>query len=245
VNPYKIVTHLQVTLNIEAVILDFGGTLVESEMNWNIYNDSIKELLEENDYRVSTPEIKNSLRKAIEKLHQIRDTGKELTFEEVYNDFLERLGVNTNPDILSKLHDNFKAHYKSTFFDCTEKVLKKLNKEYKVALLSNTMSDQPHLLLNDSGYDRFFDIIICSRDIGVRKPNPEAFNIILNKLGVEPEKTVHVGDSVEADMYGAVNSGITGIWIKNDGQPEWNGYAIDSICDLPEFLKKIRDLETI
>ncbi len=224
---------------IEAVILDFGGTLVESEMNWDIYNESIKEILEKRDYKFSTLEIKDSVRKSLEKLHYIREIGKELTFEEVYNDFLKRLGISSNPDILSKLHDNFKAHYKSTFLSCTENVLKKLSNNYKVALLSNTMSDQPHLLLNDSGYDRFFDVIICSRDIGVRKPNPEAFNIVLDKLGVDPKRTVHVGDSVEADMYGAVNSGVTGIWIRNENQPEWNGLVIDSICDLPEFLEEL------
>jgi putative hydrolase of the HAD superfamily len=226
-------------LIIEAVILDFGGTLVESEMNWDIYNDSIKKVLDECDYRFTSLEIKDSIRKAIEKLHQIRETGKELTFEEVYTDFLKILEVEGNKDILRKLHDNFKAHFKSTFFGCTENVLKKLSHSYKVALLSNTMSDQPHLLLIDSGYDRFFDVIICSRDIGVRKPNPEAFKIVLDKLCVDPDRTVHVGDSVEADMYGAVNSGVTGIWIRNDNQPEWDGFVIDSICALPEFLKEL------
>lgn len=46
-----------------------------------------------------------------------------------------------------------------------------------------------------------------------------------------------VGDSVEADMYGARDSGITGVWIKTPDQPVWNGHAIASICDLPAFLK--------
>jgi putative hydrolase of the HAD superfamily len=101
------------------------------------------------------------------------------------------------------------------------------------------MSDQPKLLLSESGLDKYFDLIICSRDLGLRKPNPRIFKHVLEKLEVKPSETVHVGDSVEADMIGAMDSDITGIWIKTPDQPPWSGYAISSICDLPKFLEKL------
>ena len=232
-------TLLLIKLIIKSVILDFGGTLVEGDIKWGPYHKSIRNLLKRYDPETSVEDIRESLKVSIDKLHEVRATGKELTFEEVYKDFLERLGIPVDSDLLEKLHDNFKNQYKSTFFDCTREVLEKLSTRYKVALLSNTMSDQPHILLNDFGYDRYFDVIVCSRDVGVRKPNPEAFRIILERLDTSPELTVHVGDSVEADMYGARNSGITGIWIRTPDQPKWNGHTIDSICELPNFIKNL------
>jgi putative hydrolase of the HAD superfamily len=120
-----------------------------------------------------------------------------------------------------------------------EGVLKSLSEKYKVALLSNTMSDQPKLLLSENGFDRYFDLIICSRDLGLRKPNPKIFRYVLDKLEVKPSEAVHVGDSVEEDMIGARDSDVVGIWIKTSDQPLWSGYAISNICELPEFLENL------
>jgi putative hydrolase of the HAD superfamily len=106
-------------------------------------------------------------------------------------------------------------------------------------MVSNTMSDQPRMLLEEAKLDQYFDLLICSRDLAVRKPNPEIFRIVLDRIDAKPSETVHVGDSVEADMYGARNAGITGIWIKTPNQPPWNGYAIGNICELPNMLEKI------
>jgi putative hydrolase of the HAD superfamily len=228
-------------LIVESVILDFGGTLVEGGIEWGQYHKTVKSLLERFREDVSMEEIREKLGLSLDKLHEVRATGKELTFEEIYEDFLDRLGIAAEEELLVLLHDNFKEQYKSKFFECSGKVLEKLSKKYKVALLSNTISDQPHLLLNESGFDKYFDVIVCSRDIGVRKPNPEAFKIILEKLDTTPGITVHVGDSVEADMYGARESGITGIWVRTPDQPYWDGFSIVSICELPDFLKRLEN----
>jgi putative hydrolase of the HAD superfamily len=83
--------------------------------------------------------------------------------------------------------------------------------------------------------------MICSRDLGVRKPNPRIFRHVLRELGVKPEEAVHVGDNIEADIEGAEGVGITPIWIRSSDSPPWHGYAIDSICDLPELLRKIEN----
>jgi putative hydrolase of the HAD superfamily len=112
---------------------------------------------------------------------------------------------------------------------------------YKVALLSNTISDQPRVCLTEKKLDRHFALMICSRDLGVRKPNPRIFRHVLRELGVEPEEAVHVGDNIEADIEGAEGVGITPIWIRSSNSPPWHGYAVDSICDLPELLRKIEN----
>jgi putative hydrolase of the HAD superfamily len=231
-------------MTFKAVILDFGGTLANGDLDWDPYHEAIRIILTGNGYYVEMGELKRALRGAIQELNKVRARGKERTFEEVYSMFLRRLGIPDDTELLKLLHDNFKEHYKTEYFHCVEDVLKELSSRYKVALLSNTMSDQPRELLQHSGLDKYFDLIICSRDTGVRKPNPEIFRLVLSKLGVEPAETVHVGDSVEADMYGAQDSGIIGVWIRSPEQPLWNGYAIDSICDLPRLLREMEVEET-
>ena len=228
-------------MDIKAVILDFGGTLADGGLDWDPYHEAIRSFLSSHGYYIPMKDLKKALRGALSDLNRVRAKGKELTFEEVYSNFLSRLEVRYDDEMLEYLHENFKKHYLSPFIPCVEEVLEELSSKYKVALLSNTMSDQPRLLLEEAGYDKYFDAIYCSRDLGVRKPNAEIFDIVLTELGVPPMEAVHVGDSVEADMYGARESGITGIWIKTPDQPVWNGHAVASICDLPVLLKILGD----
>jgi HAD superfamily hydrolase (TIGR01509 family) len=228
-------------MKIKAVLLDFGGTLADGALEWKPYHESIRSFLASHGYNTSMKDLKKELRRALGELEKIRAKGLEMTFEEVYSIFLGNLGVRYDDDMLEYLHENFRNHYKTNFYTCTESILMELSVKYKVALVSNTMSDQPKRLLSESGLEKFFDVIYCSRDLGVRKPNPEIFNIVLKELGVHPEETVHVGDRIEADMYGAERSNITGIWIKTPNQPPWSGYAISSICELTRFLDILED----
>lgn len=226
-------------MDIKAVILDFGGTLSDGALDWEPYHEAIRSFVLSHGYSMPMKDLKKSLRGALAHLNRVRAKGREMLFEEVYAIFLNDLGVKYDREMLEYLHDNFRKHYNTHFYPCAEGVLRELSSKYKVALLSNTMSDQPKRLLEEAGLTKYFDLIYCSRELGVRKPNLAAFEIVLNELKVIPVETVHVGDSVEADMYGARNSGITGIWVKTPDQPLWNGHAISSICDLPRFLETL------
>lgn len=226
-------------MKIKAVILDFGGTLSEGELDWEPYHEQIRSILMSRGFNIEMSQLKKALRETLRELNKVRATGKELTFEEVYSDFLRRLAVPPDQKILEELHDNFRKHHRTEFLPCVETVLKYLSSKYKVALLSNTMSDQPRRLLQKNGYEKYFDVILHSSDIGRRKPKPDTFKYVLDLLRVHPYETVHVGDSVDSDMIGAQASGITGIWIRSSDQPPWTGYSIKSICELPDLLEKI------
>ena len=231
-------------MKIKAVLLDFGGTLASGGLEWEPYHESIRNYLISRGHNIEMKKLKNALRGALADLDRIRSKGKDRTFEEVYANFLRKLGIIHDEEMLEWLHDNFKVYYKTSFYPCIEDLLQELSSKYKVAMVSNTMSDQPRELLQEADMDKYFDLLVCSRDLGIRKPNPEIFKIVLGKIDADPSETVHVGDSVEADMYGARDFGITGVWIKTPGQPPWNGYAISSICELGSFLRTLEDGES-
>jgi HAD superfamily hydrolase (TIGR01549 family) len=226
-------------MKIKAVILDFGGTLVEGGIDFDRYHEALLTYFMSIGYRVTRKEIDSAMKVALGNLNRIRARGREQTFEEVYSLFLKKINIFAGEEILIDLHKIFKKYFSSNFFLCSEDVLKELSKKYKVALLSNTMSDKPLEMLRDANLIQYFDLVVCSRDLGIRKPNPEIFKYVLEKLGVSAEESVHVGDSVKADMEGASGVGITGIWIKLPNEIPWYGYAITTICDLPNLLKKI------
>ena len=51
-------------------------------------------------------------------------------------------------------------------------------------------------------------IVIDSAAVGVAKPNPAIFHIALEATGVPPERTLHIGDAVGADVDGARAAGV-------------------------------------
>jgi len=51
-------------------------------------------------------------------------------------------------------------------------------------------------------------IVIDSAAVGVAKPDPAIFTIALEATGVAPERTLHIGDTVGADVDGALAAGV-------------------------------------
>jgi len=224
---------------VRAVILDFGGTLADGNIDWDEYHRAIQGLLKGLGFSVELSRLKRAITAALQRLEKIRARGDELTLEDVYAHALSKLRIPAEEETLGMIHDLFRRHFKTTLYPCVEDVLEKLSKRYKLALLSNTMSDTPRIVLQQTRLIDNFDVVVCSRDLGIRKPNPRIFSYVLEKLGVEAVEAVHVGDSVEADMEGALRAGITSIWIRGQEGSMWVGPAIRSVCELPRFLSQI------
>jgi epoxide hydrolase-like predicted phosphatase len=66
---------------------------------------------------------------------------------------------------------------------------------YKLAVLSNSPPGLVHWL-DEWGILDLFDIVFCSGDEGVKKPDPAAFEITLERLDVAPEKAVFIDDTL-------------------------------------------------
>ena len=228
-------------MKVKAVFLDFGGTLAYGGIDWDEYHRAVRVLLASLGYNIEPKRLKKAIGASLQELRRHRAKGLEMTNEEIYGAAIRRVGIPADDETLKMIHDAFKKHYISTFYPCTEDTLKKLAERYKLALISNTMSDQPREMLEETGLDSLFEIIICSRDLGIRKPNSAIFKYVMDEVGVLPGETVHVGDSVEADMEGASNFGITPVWIRTPDRGSWSGHAISSICDLPQFLEKMQE----
>jgi putative hydrolase of the HAD superfamily len=77
----------------------------------------------------------------------------------------------------------------------------------KVAIISNSegMLDR---LFTDLGLLKHFDLVVDSGKVGVEKPDPRIFGFALERFGVAPERTLHLGDVFATDILGARAAGI-------------------------------------
>ena len=68
--------------------------------------------------------------------------------------------------------------------------------------------------LRDKGILEYFDVVVSSDQVGVRKPHSAIFQQALIELGVKSENAIHVGDCLQADIEGARQAGLTAVWMR-------------------------------
>ncbi|NHI94872.1 MAG: HAD family hydrolase [Candidatus Lokiarchaeota archaeon] len=95
-------------------------------------------------------------------------------------------------------------------------VLKTLKQQYALALISN-FDHPPHVysLLANLNLRNFFDSIVISADVGVKKPDPSIFSFALKEIGLHPNNCIYIGDE-NIDSIAAKTAGIHSITIKRE-----------------------------
>lgn len=95
-------------------------------------------------------------------------------------------------------------------------VLQALKSTKTLALISNF--DHPpyiYALLSELGLSEFFDAIVISGEVGVKKPDPHIFQVALQQTDLQPHEVIYVGDSLE-DVQGAYAAGLCPIRIQRE-----------------------------
>jgi len=103
----------------------------------------------------------------------------------------------------------------------------------RLGILSNWGWYLPELC-GQLGLAPYFDFIVVSARVGCSKPNPCIFREMLRQAGTTPERALHVGDSLSADVCGAQAVGITGVLIDRLGTARPDGYPV--IREITEVL---------
>jgi len=93
------------------------------------------------------------------------------------------------------------------------------SQNYKLGIFSNAGDDKDvQTLVENFGIRPYFDFVLTSAACYYRKPHARAFEIALAQWNISPEESAMVGDSLEADIFGANNLGMQSIWIKRRAQ---------------------------
>ena len=95
-------------------------------------------------------------------------------------------------------------------------LIRQLHGRYKLAILSNS---PPGLAqwLSDWGILDLFNVVYCSGDEGMAKPQPAVYNSTLKRLGTSPHEAVFIDDTI-GHVKAAQSLGIHGIWFANAKQ---------------------------
>jgi putative hydrolase of the HAD superfamily len=110
---------------------------------------------------------------------------------------------------------------------------------FRLGLLTNGPSDLQRLKLDQAGLSARFDAVVVSGEVGVGKPDPAVFTLLLDQLDAVPEDSIMVGDSWERDVVGALGVGMSPYWVSMGRTAPYDDprvTVIESVRDLDSLL---------
>lgn len=148
--------------------------------------------------------------------------------------------INLSPLELEQIFWNTSAVFKPTegIYDLI-KVLD--NYKIKKGIISNCAFTEQVLRneLRKHNLSDKFDFIISSADYGYRKPSKRIFEIGINKIKCNKKFIWFVGDRIEDDIIGAINSNLHAIWYNPDKKAADKNLEYVEIKSWTELIEKI------
>lgn len=115
---------------------------------------------------------------------------------------------------------------------------------YPLGLVTNGGRYTQQVKLASLGIRKRFESLVFATPEKGLKPDPYPFDRALGDLDADPETTIHVGDSLHADVAGANAMGIRSVWIPenarhaeiatDDPTPD---HTLESLAELPALLE--------
>lgn len=244
---------------VRAVFFDFGNSLVSTRLDWarimprNLagLTQALRERLPGVDYRRLGADLL-FLRQA--GLRRAAETLTEVPALESLRAALALQGVSglSNDDLQAGVDGFFSAEENSypIIFGVPEMLAALREMGLPLAVISNaTCGKLIRRALVARNLAGFFQAILVSADLGVRKPHPEIFHLAAKAVECRAEECVMVGDDVVADIGGAQRAGLRAVLANFIGR-EGGGNDVagaDAVADQPrqvvEVIGRWRELD--
>lgn len=171
---------VQSRTNLEAVVFDLDGVLLDSELAWNAAK---RELTRERGGRwheraptamlgMSSPEWSRYMR--------------------------EELGVPLEPEAISAaVVDRLVQGYRARLplIPGAPEAVRRLASRWPLGLASSSNRPIIDLVLQSSGLARYFAVAVSSEEVGRGKPAPDVYLAAVQRLGVEPAAAAAIEDT--------------------------------------------------
>ena len=236
---------------IKGIIFDYGGTIDSNGKHWA---EVIWEAYNENQIPVTKEQFREAYVYAERYLATHAIIRPDFNFREVLLaktklqlDFLKEKGFLT-------IGNNFSQYLIAISNQCytfvcfvlkkSIPIIEALNRKYPLVLVSNFYGNI-ETVLKEFNLDLYFDKVIESATVKIRKPDPAIFKLGIEAFNFFPEEIVVVGDSYEKDIIPAAKNGCKTIWLKSSGwnKEEPKSVLADVIIGDFEELKSVLNIE--
>ncbi len=154
------------------------------------------------------------------KLYREEKVSKSALRYQRLRESFDAIGYTVSDDLihhLSKVYINNLPNYNQLFEGAID-VLNYLEPKYEMHIITNGFDEIQELKLERSGIKKYFDKVITSESVGVKKPNPRIFDFALQSANALAEHSIMIGDNLEADVHGALNMNMKPIFCNFEEQ---------------------------
>ncbi|MBX7257009.1 MAG: HAD family hydrolase [Candidatus Hydrogenedentes bacterium] len=235
--------------DVEAVLFDMGGVLLESADMWDAagfaksFPDGIPDDLPIDWFLA----LSKALIAAFEALPQPRHA---LDTRPIIADWLRQLGHGATKEEVDRLYAILARWEVRPLYEHVPATILTLRQMgYRLGLVSNTLmvSDAHRTLFKEAGIFDAFDVLVFSAEFGMNKPDTSIFTCALDAMNVAPNRAWYVGDKPHRDVCGARRVGMTSVLVDGphlnhlgDGDDHWPELMIPDISALPGLLEMMQ-----
>ncbi|NPA47929.1 MAG: TIGR02253 family HAD-type hydrolase [Thermococci archaeon] len=232
---------------IRAVFFDLDDTLIDTtELAERARRQAISNMIREG-LPVSFEEAYGEL------MELIKEYGSN--FPHHFDYLLRRLDLQYNPKWVAAGvigYHNTKFTYLNTVRGVRKTLLKLREMGVKLGIITdgNPIKQWEKILRTD--IDDYFDSVIVSDFLGVKKPHSKIFEKALSTCGVKAEESLMVGDRLYTDIYGAKQVGMTTVWFRygrhaNDDLDylPYADFTVKEITEIPEIVRGLNSEEQL
>ncbi|HVO74473.1 MAG TPA: TIGR02253 family HAD-type hydrolase [Ignavibacteriaceae bacterium] len=229
---------------IRAVVFDLDNTLVDfMKMKKRAIEEAIPAMVDAG--LEITPEVSQ---KIIDEIY--KEQGIE--YQQVFDEFLNRVLHKVDYKILSAGIVAYRRAREASLIPYPH-VYSTLNKLLKLGIKMGILSDAPvkeaWLRLAYLNFHHIVDAVVTFDETGVKKPDPAPFKMILERLNVNPQEAIMVGDWVERDIVGAAKMGMKTAFAKYgdtfNTENHNADFQLNDISELIDIIAKENRLENI
>ena len=171
-----------------------------------------------------------------------RYRNNKITHQELRVQRLERtfqaLEYSCSPELLDRINQLY-VDYLSDFtklFEGTQQLLLKLRVRYEMHIITNGFETVQNHKMKNSGLQPFFGKVFTAEGVGFKKPSPQIFEFALNDTRKKASESLMIGDSLEADVEGALNVSMQAIHFNSHGE------SAHSLCPIVYSMKELERL---
>lgn len=217
------------------VFFDLDHTLWDFEKNSAL---TFKKILSRNEVQVDLTDFLNTyspINLAFWKLYrEEKITKTNLRYQRLKTTF-DALKYPVSDNLIDLLAKEYILHLSSFnhLLPHTVEILEYLKPKYKLHVITNGFQEIQEKKMKNAKIHGYFDQIVDSEMAGVKKPNPLIFELALKSAKASPEKSMMIGDNIEADILGAQAVGFHAIHFNAHNDPR-HEYC-EMIHDLSEI----------
>ncbi len=223
-------------MKYDLILLDLDGTILDYKAS---EPKALRKLFDElgiefkDEYHKKYSEINGNYWKRLEK----GEIDKEYLVKNRFKDFFKAIGME-NPVDENILYLNHLAVCDDIVNGSID-LLEAISGKIVLVAATNGIKHVQHSRLKTTGFDKYFDDVVTSEEVGYEKPSKQFFDFCMAKHpDIKKERILMVGDSINSDILGALNYNIDSCWFNpKSKQTELSPtYTINKLSELIDII---------